>query len=172
MAAKTGSRNSVSRPPAIMDSVSLALFSLYPSYCLSLPICLCWQTSLDIIHQEGLAAGEEGLPWISVQTLMPPSWPPTLRINSFGSLLLATNLRHCAHTQCFMCTSEMVHGELSQELPRGDFSSWHAFPMAGFCFRRGSQFRMEPGLIGMPPPTVPACVFFSVAVLQVHNIDS
>ena len=32
--------------------------------------------------------------------------------------------------------------------------------LAGYSFRRGNQCRNELGLIGTPPPTVPACVFF------------
>lgn len=65
----------------------------------------------------------------------------------------------------FMCTSEMCHNQRSQELPQGAFSSQHVFPLAGYSFRRGSLYRKESSSIGMPPPTVPACVSFSVALL-------
>lgn len=54
--------------------------------------------------------------------LSPPSWPPPLHTDIFGYLLSATNL-----LTCFMCTSELLHNQLSQELPRGDFSSQHAW---------------------------------------------
>lgn len=88
-----------------------------------------------------------------------------------------TFLAYCCQLQTpvrvFMCTSEMCHYQVSQEPPQGAFSSQHAFPLAGYSFRRGSQYRKESGLIGMPPPTVPACVFFSAALLWAHgNVGS
>lgn len=74
--------------------------------------------------------------------------------------LVVVWLKHGLYACVHMCYNQVSQGRL-----QGAFSSQHAFPLAGCYFRQGSQFRKGLGLIGTPPPTVPACVSFSVAPL-------
>lgn len=103
-------------------------FFLYPSSSLFFSICLCWQTSLDVIHQEDLSRDEEGQTWV------PPSFP--LHYTS-------TVLAYFCLIQTLVCvlmhTVKMCHNQLSQRLPRWAFPSQHVIPLAGYSFRGGSQ---------------------------------
>ena len=152
---------------SLLRVVSLSLpfhsvFFPFPPSSLSVSICLCWQAVLHIIHQDDLVVVEEGAPQIHLQT---PSCPPLH--------FLAYCFQLQTPVRVFTRAGEMCHYQVSQEPPQGAFSSQHAFPLAGYSFRRGRQYRKESGLIGMPPPTVPACVFLSAALLWAHgNVGS
>lgn len=118
-------------------SVKYLFFILIHSSCLS--TCLSWHTSL---------VNRWSSRW-SVSTCMVPLSATPLYINTIGFLLFASN------------------GNRSQVQPQGAFPSQHSFPLAGYSFRGGSQWK-ESWLMGTPSPTVLACVFLSVAPLRVH----
>lgn len=148
--AKADSSNPMSQPPTISFSLSLCFFFLYPSSSRSSSICLRWHIRVDVIHQKNVVVCEERLP-------LGPSQDMNEAIVYFHNCTW-TFRAYCCLLQTWVCVfmyrSRLSCNQLSQDLPRGAFSSQHVFPLAGYYFRQGSQYRKELILIGMPPPTV------------------
>lgn len=165
--AKTDSSNPMSQPPTSGLTLSLFSLGLFPlSTVLSFRLHLSVLASSSSYYPPRRSSGgwRGAAPDPSPDTIM-----SSITQEHFWHIVVSSKLQSvclCAQARCAII-------KLAKSHLREPFSSQHAFPLAGYSFRRGSQYRKESGLIGMPPPTVPACVFFSAALLWAHgNVGS
>lgn len=148
--AKADSSNPMSQPPTISFSLSLFLFPL--------PIVLSF-----LLHLSALAHTRWCYPPKKCSGVWREAAPGSITRHEWGHRLLPQlhmNIFRltvaCSKLESvfLMYRSRLSCNQLSQDLPRGAFSSQHVFPLAGYYFKQGSQYRKELDLIGMPPPTV------------------